>query len=67
MADKHSNIKSSQPRNTPLETTIVNGFMPQNGATEPGKKKAMRAVGRDTRNIEKSSSQTLAGPKTNNL
>jgi len=67
MIGKHSHIKSSQPRNTPLETTVVNGFMPQNGASDSRSKKALGTAGKDTRNIQKSTSQTLAGPKTNNL
>jgi len=64
MADSPSNIQSSMPRGTPVTHSVVNGFQPQNGH---GKDAGRNTAGKDTRNIEKSSSKPQAGPKTNNL
>ena len=64
MADNPSNIQSSMQRGVPVSHTVVNGFAPQNGHAKPA---GRDTAGRDTGNIEKSSSKPQAGPKTNNL
>ena len=64
---KTSNIQSSQTRGTPLEHTVINNFMPQNVASLPGARKDLNTAGKDTKNIQKSSSKEQMGPETNNL
>lgn len=66
MADKKvSNIQSSMARGTPFAHTVINNFEPQNVASLPNK--GSRTAGKDTKNIQKSSSEEMQGPKTNNL
>jgi hypothetical protein len=62
--DKGSSIQSSQSRGTGVSHSVINGFAPLNG--EESSLSTAKA-GKDTRNIEKSNSDSQAGPKTNNL
>jgi len=61
---KASNIQSSQVRGLPLDHTVINNLEPQNVAALPTKGDT---AGKDTRNIQKSTSKEQMGPKTNNL
>ncbi len=69
MANKPSSITSSQARGTPLKVTVIKDFEPLNVKMESKSlaRRDLATAGKSTRNIEKSTSQTMSGPKTNNL
>lgn len=62
--DSGSKIQSSQTRGSDVSHTVVNGFAPLNGDAHA---LSTAKAGKDTRNITKSTSDSQAGPVTNNL